>query len=227
MTEDTDLLVRCFIEGELAPEEEEEALCRIAASEEARALLRLDRQLKESFQPARRSRVPNGFAARTLALIQKETVEQPVSSVNRWAWLQRLWEVLTAPRSVTLRPAYGFIAVAVVALAGLFWMQGPAAETADRYAAATKSSQMVTTRFVYINNKASSVAVAGDFTEWEPRALKLRRVDGKQIWAATLPLPKGEHQYMFLIDGEKWVTDPLAPVQRKDGFGYRNAVITL
>jgi hypothetical protein len=32
---------------------------------------------------------------------------------------------------------------------------------------------------------------------------------------------------MFVVDGSRWVTDPLAPVQRSDGFGNKNAVLQL
>jgi hypothetical protein len=38
---------------------------------------------------------------------------------------------------------------------------------------------------------------------------------------------RGEHRYMFVKDGEEWVTDPMAPMQREDGFGNKNAVIYL
>jgi hypothetical protein len=40
-------------------------------------------------------------------------------------------------------------------------------------------------------------------------------------------MDRGEHRYMFIKNGEKWVTDPLAPVQQDDGFGNKNAVIYL
>jgi hypothetical protein len=30
-----------------------------------------------------------------------------------------------------------------------------------------------------------------------------------------------------VIDGEKWVTDPLAPVKQDDGFSAKNAVLKL
>ena len=53
---------------------------------------------------------------------------------------------------------------------------------------------------------------------------------GLPYWAAfalTLALPSGRHSYMFVIDGETWVTDPSAPLSEDDGFGQQNAVINI
>ena len=41
-----------------------------------------------------------------------------------------------------------------------------------------------------------------------------------------VPLPRGAHEYMFLVDGT-WVTDPAAPETRPDGFGRTNAILRL
>ena len=32
-------------------------------------------------------------------------------------------------------------------------------------------------------------------------------------------LPAGQHEYMFVVDGERWVPDPLAGRYVDDGFG--------
>jgi len=46
------------------------------------------------------------------------------------------------------------------------------------------------------------------------------------VWTATLTLPVGQHQYAFVVDGQRWVPDPGAPAV-DDGFGRRNSVLTL
>ena len=40
-------------------------------------------------------------------------------------------------------------------------------------------------------------------------------------------LPAGQHEYMFVVDGERWVADPLAGRYVDDGFGAgrQNAVL--
>lgn len=53
--------------------------------------------------------------------------------------------------------------------------------------------------------KAQTVALAGDFTNWKDHAVPLSFKDGK--WQATIKIPSGDHQYKFIVDGV-WVTDP-------------------
>ena len=82
-------------------------------------------------------------------------------------------------------------------------------------------------RFRYANSTADSVAVAGDFSQWDPIPLSPRTVNGETVWTGLVPVSRGEHEYQFVINGERWVTDPLAPVKRSDGFGAKNAVLDI
>jgi 1,4-alpha-glucan branching enzyme len=80
---------------------------------------------------------------------------------------------------------------------------------------------------MYTNNTADSVAVAGDFSQWSPIPLSPRTVNGETVWTGLVPVSRGEHEYQFVINGERWVPDPLAPVTRSDGFGAKNAVLDI
>lgn len=73
--------------------------------------------------------------------------------------------------------------------------------------------------------EVEEVSVAGSFTSWDPARVPMRRQDG--VFQAALLLPPGSYEYMFVEDGERWVTDPAATVTRDDGFGQRNAVLDL
>jgi 1,4-alpha-glucan branching enzyme len=56
--------------------------------------------------------------------------------------------------------------------------------------------------------KAHQVALVGDFNNWDPTATPMHRMpDG--CWMASLELPHGHHQYLFLVDGRP-VLDPKA-----------------
>jgi len=81
----------------------------------------------------------------------------------------------------------------------------------------------VLVRFVLEAPSAKMVAVVGDFTRWEPRALALRG----GVWTGALTLPRGRHEYLFVVDGERWVVDPAAEHVVEDGFGGYNAVLDL
>jgi hypothetical protein len=77
------------------------------------------------------------------------------------------------------------------------------------------------------DNKAHTVAIAGDFNGWNPQANVLEDSEGDGIWTGTLKLEPGKYEYMFVIDGEKWFPDPNALRYVKDGFGNRNAILEI
>lgn len=79
--------------------------------------------------------------------------------------------------------------------------------------------------FVLVAPSAHSVAVAGDFNEWQPSRAPLDNRDG--VWTLTIELRPGRYEYMFLVDGKQWVTDPAARLRRDDGFGNQNAILEL
>lgn len=72
---------------------------------------------------------------------------------------------------------------------------------------------------------AEEVCLAGDFNQWKVCDAKLERV-GENLWSIALELPRGQHEYMFVVDGQ-WKTDPGASLHRDDGFGNKNAVLSL
>ena len=77
------------------------------------------------------------------------------------------------------------------------------------------------------DSKAHIVAVAGDFNGWNPQANLLEDPDGDGIWTGTLKLEPGKYEYMFVLDGEKWLPDPNALRYVKDGFGNKNAILEI
>jgi 1,4-alpha-glucan branching enzyme len=69
------------------------------------------------------------------------------------------------------------------------------------------------------------VAVAGDFNGWNPEETFMERRGS--AWVAWLELPADVYEYVFVVDGERWLVDPLAVRTRADGFGGENAVLDL
>lgn len=107
---------------------------------------------------------------------------------------------------------------------------GAAARTDARAAsdagAAPAGAARVYVEFTLEAPEAGAVAVAGDFTGWEP-SVRLEDRDGDGVWSGRVPLQPGIHEYMFVVDGERWITDPHAERYSRDGFGNRNAVLTI
>jgi len=77
------------------------------------------------------------------------------------------------------------------------------------------------------DNKAHTVAIAGDFNGWNPQTNILEDPEGDGIWTGTLKLEPGKYEYMFVLDGEKWFPDPNALRYVKDGFGNKNAILEI
>jgi len=75
--------------------------------------------------------------------------------------------------------------------------------------------------------EAQRVELVGSFNDWRPGEIVLQGPDATGHWRATVRLPPGRHEYLFLVDGRKWVVDPGALARRPDGFGRENAVIEL
>ena len=80
--------------------------------------------------------------------------------------------------------------------------------------------------FVLHAPDARSVAVAGDFNDWNPSVTPLLRRDGG-LWVAKVPLPAGRYEYTFVVDGATWMPDPAAPAAAAGDFGATNSLLVV
>jgi len=72
---------------------------------------------------------------------------------------------------------------------------------------------------------ADKVELLGTFNNWKSGDIVLQGPDASGHWTASVELPEGRHEYIFLVDGDRWVTDPKGATHRPDGFGQVNTVI--
>jgi hypothetical protein len=72
---------------------------------------------------------------------------------------------------------------------------------------------------------AGHVAVVGDFHDWDPAATPLRPTDNPGIWTVELRLKPGRYHYSFLLDGRRWVRDPVQPPAAESDFGAPMSVL--
>jgi hypothetical protein len=79
-------------------------------------------------------------------------------------------------------------------------------------------------RFVFVDSGAASVELVGDFNEWTRGATALERSGAPGVWSVSVPLTPGRHEYAFIINGSRWVADPLA-VKSSDDFETESSVI--
>ena len=134
------------------------------------------------------------------------------------AWLLRPRTFRTTPLTL------GVLAAAALVISLLPWgLQRPPVVTPP---AGGDAAAVVYVQFTLQAPGARSVAVSGDFNQWAADS-SMEDPDGDGVWTVRVALEPGLHEYMFVIDGDRWVTDPQAQRYSDDGFGNRNAVLAV
>ncbi|MGI9627497.1 MAG: glycogen-binding domain-containing protein [Longimicrobiales bacterium] len=130
---------------------------------------------------------------------------------------------LVRPKEIRVSPLFGGLAAA--ALAALILLPGNGVPSGtDENGGAVAATIYV--QFLMEAPSARTVAVAGDFNDWAGEH-ELVDPDGDGVWTGRIAVQPGIHEYMFVVDGEEWVTPPGAEGYRDDGFGNRNGVVTV
>lgn len=70
---------------------------------------------------------------------------------------------------------------------------------------------------------AKSVMLAGDFTQWQEKAIQLKK-EPTGVWHASVELTPGKHHYRFIVDGQ-WCDDPSCAMYEPNPYGTRDAVL--
>ena len=177
-------------------------------------------------------RIDPAFDARVMAEIRAG--QSPQAGRSAWQWLVR-------PRSFQLSPLGGFGLAGAMAAAMLFAVslgdapsgaartQGTVASEATMVtpvAAVGTTPVVQTVQFVFRAPSARSVALVGDFNDWNSDSTPLRPAAGG-LWTVTVPLTAGRYTYTFVVDGERWMADPSAPPAPPDDAGRPSSVVTI
>jgi hypothetical protein len=147
----------------------------------------------------------------------------PVRAVWRDQLISRIEGDMPARRGWSMGPWMALAAATLIFALGLMAGRFSRATVAPS-TTFTPATQTAAVRFVYVAPNARSVALVGDFNQWNPTAVPLKRLtDG--TWITDLPLSPGRYAYAFLVDG-KLVADPAAPrATSADDFGFANSVL--
>jgi hypothetical protein len=147
----------------------------------------------------------------------------PHASSANLAWWRKEWVIRLSPR-VGIAIAAGIsaiIALSAVAVGSRIAGKSQASSIAQ-VSPARDTVQLV--RFVFVDSGASSVALVGDFNEWTRGATELKPSGAPGVWSVSVQLTPGRHEYAFIVNGTRWVADPLA-VKSSDDFGTESSVI--
>jgi serine protease AprX len=81
--------------------------------------------------------------------------------------------------------------------------------------------------FVFHDDAAEHVAVAGDFNNWSTSRDVLQK-ESSGLWVARVPAPAaGSYQYKFIVNGHRWIEDPSNGMKTPDSFGGLNSLIVI
>lgn len=133
-------------------------------------------------------------------------------------WPQRAARWIVTPHAITLRfrPAWSLAFAAAAAVLTVFATGGGGPELGEHEGIA---------QFVGRFPDAQSVHAVGSFNDWRAGSIALEDQDHDGVWRATVVLPAGTYEYMFVVDGERWVPDHLAERLVADEFGRENSVV--
>lgn len=138
--------------------------------------------------------------------------------------------VPSAPARRTRVYVSGVAAIAAVALFAVVVRRGTStpesAANAPTVASATTVDNGSAVQFeLRLPKGAEKVTVVGDFNGWDTTATPMAHSKDREGWSAKVTLLPGRHIYAYVVDGKKWVIDPLAPQASDSDFGPANAVV--
>lgn len=163
------------------------------------------------------------FSSGLEARVMREVRQHSAASGVRANSGPVLWRWLTAP---SVPPWVLGAVAAAAAIALVFGRPGSANDPVAVAPATAVAPESVFVKFILFAPAAKQVTLAGTFNRWDPGTTPLARVGVDGVWTVTLGLPVGQHQYAFVVDGQRWVVDPAAPAV-DDGFGRKNSVVSV
>ena len=164
-------------------------------------------------------------------LMRRVEVEAPALYSGNRPNSARWWKterVIRLSPLATLALAAGismFVALSTIAVGSRVWRQpGAPAVAAAGNRMAVRSDTVNLVRFVFVDSNARKVELVGDFNEWAKGTTELKPSGAPGVWTVSVPLSPGRHEYAFIINGSRWVADPLA-VKSSDDFDTESSVI--
>jgi hypothetical protein len=178
-------------------------------------------------RPLRRpERLDPSFDERVMRRVEIEAPElyARVRPINpRWWKTQRVVRVSPLAAVALAAGVSMFVALSTLAVGSRTWNNRGTSIVAPT-ATGVHSDTVNLVRFVFVDSNARRVELVGDFNEWAKGTTQLRPSGAPGVWTVSVPLSPGRHEYAFIINGSRWVADPLA-VKSSDDFGTESSVI--
>jgi hypothetical protein len=176
--------------------------------------------------PLRRAeRLDASFDVRLLESVRREARSARTVASSRSSWWRKELVVRVSPVAAMALAAgiSMFVALSALAIGSRVWSRSTGSPPA-RVAASTRTDTVNVVRFVFADPSAKSVELVGDFNEWTKGATNLKPSGAPGVWTVSVPLHSGRHEYAFIVNGTRWIADPLA-TKSSDDFGTESSVI--
>ena len=162
------------------------------------------------------------------ARVMDEVLRAPSGARERLESLLRPWTIRVSPLVALAAGMLFAVSIAgsvlyVLPSRGRIAQSAPVAQ-GDVVRAASGSPIV---QFGFVAPHASSVALVGDFNNWDPKATPLRAASTGGVWSVEVPIQPGRHLYAFVVDGTVWRPDPAAPPATGEDFGEPNSALTV
>ena len=174
--------------------------------------------------------LPPGLRRAVDTLREEPEVRQEwMDGVVRAAATQHLEDVASpAVRRWAFRPSVAIAAGLMCAALGsgiTYAVVRPAPVTTPSLVATDSGSRdTAPVRFSLVAPNAVSVTLVGDFNNWNPTTLPMRRSASGDTWEVEVGLAPGRYTYAFVVDGHL-ARDPSAAESARDDFGAPSSVL--
>lgn len=206
-------LIHELLDGELSPEKRRDLLELLHSSTLFSKEFDDLRRVIDILEAGERLTVSSAFTSQVMRRLPARKVSFR-ERVSGFLFGQRVlkWNVVTAVAAAGLM---------IIVAGGFFQFRNRNAVVSYQRSA---SGVTRTVPISFYAPGARRVSLAGDFNRWSAEK-GLMKQENNGIWTLEVPLQPGTYHYMFVVDGEAWVTDPQAESYRDDGFGNRNSVL--
>ncbi len=220
------MLMDRYLDGDLSEAEAATFIEALETDAELAAELRIHEKIHTAGRSLGAGTTPEGFADRVMAKVASGSGRHAPRRTSRANW----WPALAAAAMIVLAFGLGRVTNSGPDDLAIGSQAVPFSISAEPIAFASSPGVGQDLRVVHMSytpgdTALETVSVAGSFNGWNASEVEMHKDRG--VWTAVLVLPPGSYEYMFVEDGERWVTDPLAMRSRDDGFGCRNAVLDL
>ncbi len=157
--------------------------------------------------------VPDGFS---------KSVMSSVGSVKKPLW-KRFLSWINSPLNMRITPLRIAVGTAMIILAVFLSPMLDQVQAPDGQG--TPGTVPVRFELGAGPQAVERVSVIGSFNDWTPESSVMRYDSESDVWYYETYLPPGDHEYVFLINGERVMPDPGARFSRSDGFGNVNSIM--